>query len=185
MTLAADIANRALEGETWAREKLAAHAGQVLRFDIGPASTTLAIDAEGRFAPSDTAPDLIVKISPLNIPVLLAEPSRWGGLAAVEGDAPLASTLAELAPTLPWFVERLLARAVGPIAGQQLADAGRYLLTLPGYAAERVGDSVARYIGDEARLAVRAGDARNFAKQVAALSARVDALAARVAALAP
>jgi ubiquinone biosynthesis protein UbiJ len=185
MTLAADVANRALEGETWAREKLAPHAGRVLRFDIGPARTALAIDAEGRFAASDAMPDLIVKVSPLNVPALLAEPSRWGELAAVEGDASLASTLAELAPTLPWFVERLLGRALGPIAGQQLADAGRYFLTLPGYAAERISDSVARYVGDEARLAVRAGDARNFAEQVAALSARVDSLATRVAALAP
>lgn len=183
MSIATDFANRALESEAWAREKLAAHAGKTVRFNAGPARVVFAIDADGRFAESSAAPSVALTIDPLRLPAFLAEPSRWGELVAAEGDQPLAATLAELAPTLPWFVERLLAQALGPIAGQQLADAGRRLLTLPEYASERFADSVARYVGDEARLAVRAPDVRRFAVEVAELAARVDALAKRIEAL--
>jgi ubiquinone biosynthesis protein UbiJ len=180
LSIASDFANRALESEAWARERLAAHAGKTIRFNVGLARVVVAIDAEGRFAESNAAPSLALTIDPLRFPALLAEPSRWGELVSADGDQALAATVAELAPTLPWFVERLLSRALGPIAGQQLADAGRRLLTLPEYASERFADSVARYVGDEARLAVRAGDVQRFAAEIAELATRVDALAKRI-----
>ena len=185
MSIATDLANRALEGEDWAREKLAAHAGKTLRFHVGPARVGFALDTQGRLAASDAAPDLTLTISPLRMPALLAEPARWNELVASEGDGALSATLSELAPAFPWFVERWLASALGPLAGQQAADAGRRLLTLPEYAARRIGESLARYIGYEARLAVRTSEARAFATDVAGVAARVDALAARVDALDP
>jgi len=184
MTLAADVINRVLEREGWARERLVAHAGRTLRIDVGPASRTAAIAADGRFSQSEAAPDLTLTISPLRLPALLAQPERWNQLVAAEGDAALNATLAELALTLPWFVEELCARAFGRVAGQQVADLGRRLLALPGYAAERFGESVASYIGDETRLAVSSAEARAFAAEVAAVAARVDALAARIDAVA-
>lgn len=183
MSIASDFANRALESEAWAREKLAPHAGRTMRFDVGPAHLSFSIDADGRFAPSDAAAHLVLTIDPLRLPALLADPSRWSELVAAEGDVALAATLAELAPTLPWFVERMLARAFGPIAGQQLADAGRRLLTLPEYASDRFADSVARYVGGESRLAVRAPDVQRFAAETAEIAAQVDALAKRIDAL--
>jgi ubiquinone biosynthesis protein UbiJ len=183
VSIATDFANRALESEAWAREKLAKHAGRTMRFDVGPVRLTFGVDADGKLAASEAAPHLVLTIEPLRLPALLADPSRWGELVAAEGDAPLAATLAELAPTLAWFVERLFSRALGPIAGQQLADAGRRLLTLPEYASERFADSVARYVGGEARLAVRAPEAQRFAAEVDELAKRVDVLATRVDAL--
>jgi ubiquinone biosynthesis protein UbiJ len=183
VSIATDFANRALESEAWAREKLAKHVGRTVRFDVGPAHLTFGVVADGKLAPSDAAAHLVLTIEPLRLPALLADPSRWSELVTAEGDEPLAGTLAELAPTLPWFVERTLARALGPIAGQQLADAGRRLLTLPEYASERFADSVARYVGGESRLAVRAPEVHSFTAEAAELSARVDALAKRIDAL--
>lgn len=183
MSFAADMANRALEGEDWAREKLAAHAGRTLRLQIGPAHAGFAVDAEGRLAASDAAPDLVLTVSPMRLPALLAEPRRWNELVACEGDNALAATLAELSLALPWFVERWLSGALGPVAGQQVADAGRRLLALPEYAAQRIGESFVRYVGDEAQLAVRKREASGLAADIAAVATRVDALAARVDAL--
>ena len=180
MTLTADVINRVLEREGWAREKLAAHAGRTLRINVGPASRTLAIAADGRFSRGEAAPDLTLTISPLRLPTLLAQPERWNELVVAEGDAALHATLAELALTLPWFVEEVCARAFGRVAGQQVADIGRRLLALPGYAAERFGESFASYVGEEARLAVGTTEARGFAAEIAALAVRVDALAARI-----
>ncbi|TMG86130.1 MAG: hypothetical protein E6H78_04840 [Betaproteobacteria bacterium] len=183
MNLAEDAINRMLEPESWARQKLSAHAGRTLRLVVGPIGRTSAIDAEGRLSASEVPPDLTLTISPLRVPALLARPERWTELVVAEGDAPLAATLAELALTLPWFVEQTLARSLGPIAGQQVADSGRRLLALLEYVAQRFGDSLGRYLADETQLVVGAGEARAFAAEVATTSARVDALAARLDAL--
>lgn len=180
MFSAADIANRALEQERWAREKLARHAGRTVRVDVGPVKQIFAIDAQGWLSDSETAPDLKLTLSPLRLPALLARPERWGELVIAEGDAALAATLSELALTLPWFVEEFFAKAFGPVVGQRLADIGRHLLQLPGYAAQRFGDSVTSYIGNEAQLAVGVAEARVFGNEIAALAARVDALAQRI-----
>jgi ubiquinone biosynthesis accessory factor UbiJ len=184
MNLAAEAVNRTLERETWARARLAAHAGRTVRFVVGPARAAFAIDTSGQLHEAAAAPDLTLSVSPLRLPALLAQPGRWQELVTAEGDAALAATLSELALTLPMFVEQALARAFGPIAGQQFADIGRRLLVMPEYAAQRVGDSVARFVGDEANVAVPAAQARAFATDVAALADEVDALAARIDALA-
>jgi ubiquinone biosynthesis protein UbiJ len=64
--------------------------------------------------------------------------------------------------------------------GQQLANIGKRGLMVPDYAAERFGDSVASYVGEEARFAVSAAEANDFAADIAVLAARVDALAERI-----
>jgi ubiquinone biosynthesis protein UbiJ len=184
MSIAENVINRALERADWAREKLAAHAGRSVRLRSGPIERTFSIDAAGRLGAGESPADLTLTISPLRLPGLLAAPERWNELVGAEGDAALGAALAELALTLPWFVEQTLARALGPIAGQQVADTGRRLLALPEHAARSFGDSVGRYVADETRLAVGTAEARAFAAEVSALAARVEALAARIDALA-
>jgi ubiquinone biosynthesis accessory factor UbiJ len=177
---AATLANRALAREDWARERLAAHAGRKLRIVAGPAALTLAINADGSFADSEEAPDLTLTIRALRLPALMARPERWNELVVAAGDASLASTIGELAQTLPWFIERSFARIFGPIVGAQLAEGGRRLLALPGYAAERAASSFASYASDETGLVTGARAGSEFAAEVAALAARVDALGERI-----
>jgi ubiquinone biosynthesis protein UbiJ len=177
---AATLANRALAREDWARERLAAHAGRKLRIVAGPAALTLAINADGSFADSEEEPDLTLTIPALRLPALMARPERWNELVVATGDPSLASTIGELAQTLPWFIERSFARIFGPIVGVQLAEAGRRLLALPGYAAERAGSSFASYASDESGLVAGARAGSEFAAEVAALTARVDALGERI-----
>ena len=120
------------------------------------------------------------------MPAFLADPRRWNEFVSEDGDAALGGTLKELAQTLPWFVEQAFARALGPIAGQRVADAGRQLLAFPAYArraARRQRRAATR--ATKRGLVVRDGELRAFAGEAAALAARVDALEARVAALTP
>lgn len=185
-TIPPAIANRVLEGETWALSCLAAHAGRVITVAVGPLAATMRVGTTGKLeaAPRpDGAPDLELTVSPLALPSFLADPRRWDALVTARGDAALTTTLKGLAETLPWFVERAFAGALGPIVGQRVADAGRALLAFPEYAAARLGESVAGYVRDEKGLVVQAAEAQSFGADVGALAQRVDALGARLDAL--
>ena len=114
------FANRVLEREDWARERLAAHAGRAVRIICGPMASTLFIAPSGMLSPAHGVPDLTLSISPLKVPTLLAHPERWSELVAAEGDAALAATLSDLARTLPWFVEEALASVLGPLIGTRV-----------------------------------------------------------------
>ena len=185
--LPAALANRVLGREAWAQACLAAHAGRVFAVAGGPRVTPLRIDESGAIAaaaPQDGPADLKLGISPLALPSLLADPTRWDEFVAVDGDPALAATLKGLAETLPWFVERALAGALGPIVGQRVADTGRRLLALPAYAGARVSASIASYARDDARFAAKAAEARLVGDEILATATRVDALSTRVDALA-
>jgi ubiquinone biosynthesis protein UbiJ len=179
------LANRALERETWARERLAAHAGRRVRLAVGPLAVPFAIDASGLIDPEPApgAPDLTLSISPLALPAFLGAPARWDEFVVANGDEALAATFKDLALTLPWFVERAFAGLLGPAFGQRAADAGRRLLGVPEYVAERLGDNIAGYARDEAGLLARGDEARVFAAEAARMAERTDALEQRLAAL--
>ena len=174
------LANRVLEREDWARERLSAYAGRTVRMVCGPMASTLAIAPSGMLSPAQSAADLTLSISPLRLPTLLAHPERWTELVAVDGDAALAATLADLARTLPWFVEQAFASALGPLIGTRVADAGRELLALPERAAQSFGESLSSYARDEAGLGVGASTFADFVAESAAVAARIDALALRL-----
>ena len=186
-SIGSDLANRMLERETWARDKLAAHAGRVFTVTVGPATGVFRITDTGTLESvplAEATSNLRISVSPLNLPAFLADPRNWSEYVREDGDAALGGALKDLAQTLPWFIEQAFARALGPIAGQRVADVGRRLLGFPVYAAERVTESVARYARDEARLLARGDELRRFTDETRDVAARVDALAARVAALA-
>jgi ubiquinone biosynthesis protein UbiJ len=133
---------------------------------------------------SGSVSDLTLRVSPLDLPAFLADPARWDRYVVEKGDPELASTLKELSLTLPWFVEQAFAKALGPVIGQRVADAGRRLLAIPEYAAERIGESVVSYAHEQSGLLARGDEGGVFAAQVDALSTRTDALGARIEALA-
>lgn len=181
----AQLANRALAGQDWAREKLAPFAGRTFALRVGPLAATWTVGEDGAFASAVAgAPvDLTLTLSPLSVPAFLADPSRWNEYVREEGDAAFGGALKELARTLPWFVEEGFAKAFGPVAGQRVADAGRQLLAFPEYAAQRMGDSAGSYARDETHVMVRGSEARALRDEIAAVATRVDALGARVDAL--
>ena len=187
MALTSAAANRLLEQEPWARERLAAFAGRSFTLRVGPIASAFGVDARGMLEPARLAgatPDLALSLSPLDVPAFLADPKRWNEFVTEEGDAQLGGVLKDLAQTLPWFVERLFARALGPVIGQRAADAGRRMLDLPEYAAKRLAANVGTYARDEAGVLAHPADLRDLADQTAALAERVDALGTRIERLA-
>ena len=181
----ARIANGILEQEGWARDKLAPFAGRVFTLAVGPVVTRFRVTEDGKLetAPAALPADLDLVLSPMSVPSFLANPSRWNEFVREDGDAALGGALKELARTLPWFVEAALAKALGPLAGQRAANAGRRLLAFPEYAAQRVADGVASYARDETGLLARSAQMRQFGEGVGEVAGRIDALELRVAAL--
>lgn len=187
MTPGTAAANRLLEQEPWARTRLAGHAGRSFTVRVGPAVAAFRIAPSGyleRAPLAGATADLSLTLSPFNVPAMLANPARWNEFVVEEGDRELAGTLRDLARTLPWFVERGLARPFGAIVGQRVADIGRAALEMPEYAATRVAANVGSYARDEAQLLAHPADMRALADETALLAARIDALDARVASLA-
>jgi ubiquinone biosynthesis accessory factor UbiJ len=178
--------NRLLEREPWARERLAAFAGRTFLVRVGPVTSLYRIAPRGLLEAVPLAgitPDLTLALSPLDVPAFLADPRRFHEFVDEAGDPALANAIAELATTLPWFVEQAFARSLGPVAGQRLADAGRRILGFPEYAARRVAANVGTYARDEVRVLAHPADMRTLVEDTAFLDARIDALDARVAAL--
>ena len=180
------LANRILEREAWAREKLAAHAGRTVLVTIGLLRVHYRIGDLGMvetIAASPAEPDLTLSISPLTLPSLLANPQRWSEFVVETGDQALGGTLKDLAQTLPWFVEQGFARALGPLIGVRVADTGRRLLGFPEFAAQRITENVVSYARDEARLLARGDEMRLFTQHVAEVEERAATLEMRVDAL--
>ena len=187
MTPGTAAANRLLEHEPWARERLATKAGRSFSVRVGPVVAAFRIDPSGLLARESLAGhevDLALTLSPFDVPAMLANPARWNEFVVEDGDADLAGVLKELAQTLPWFVERGLSRPFGAIVGQRIADMGRAALAMPEYAATRVAANVGSYARDEAQLLAHPADMRVLADDTALLTARIDALDVRVASLA-
>ena len=84
-----------------------------------------------------------------------------------DGDAEFGGALKELAQTCRGSSRKRSRSALGPIAGQRVADAGRSLLAFPEYAAQRSTESVGSYARDEAGLLAPAAAMRRFAAEVA------------------
>lgn len=183
----ARLANRMLAGQDWARDKLSPLAGRVFTVAVGPLKSSSAIAADGTLvpAPAGADADVTLSISPWSLPAFLADPARWSEFVRETGDPELGGALKELARTLPWFVEDAFAKALGPIAGQRMADAGRRLLAFPEYAVQRFSESAGSYARDEAGLVARGTDARRLRDEIEEVALRVDALAQRIEALAP
>jgi ubiquinone biosynthesis protein UbiJ len=185
-TLGEQVANRLLRDEAWAREKLAPHAGRTFSLSCGPVATAYAVQEDGTVvarASGGGPADAEIYVSPLDLPAFLADPSRWNPLVTATGDAALIAALKELAGTLPWFVERAFAKALGPVLGQRVADAGRRILSFPEYAGARLTGNVASYLRDEVGALARDDEGRRFAAENASLAARAEDLDARVARL--
>lgn len=183
----ARLANRMLADQDWAREKLAPYAGRVFTLAVGPVRAAWSVQEGGTLAvaPADAAPALDLALSPWSVPSFLADPTRWSEFIRETGDPEFGGALKDLARTLPWFVEEIFARTMGPVVGQRAADTGRKLLAFPEYAAQRLAESVGTYARDESGLLARGADLRQFRDDVAAVAARIDALADRIEALAP
>jgi ubiquinone biosynthesis protein UbiJ/predicted lipid-binding transport protein (Tim44 family) len=161
--------NHLLGREAWARERLLPFAGKCLRVRAGFADVQARIGEQGLLEPTQNPPDL-----QLDIPA-----GAWFGLMRrdeaamraiqVQGVTELAATAQDLFLHLRWDVAEDLSRMVGDVAAQRIVDGGRAILQWQRDAAQRLGENLAEYWGEESRVLATRGEAQSFGDAVATL----------------
>jgi len=163
------VANHVLDGAAWARERLAPFAGRAIELRAPFLPTLLVtITPQGRVEAGSGAASVTV-----DLPFL-----------KVSGDPELAAVVDELARTLRWDVEEDLSRVLGDALAHRAVEAARALGGWRADATARLGEALAGYAADEARLVVRRPELAAFAEQVERLARALDALEQRIGRLA-
>lgn len=185
-----------LRQQSWARDRLKAHAGRTVRIAIdtslvpvlGAPELRVGIGADGMLQRADPATEadatLLVRPSADALFAFLGEGAQGvQRYLRIDGDVNLASTLGELAQHLRWDVEEDLSRVVGDIAAHRIVG-------LAGQAFARLRDlglraetSAAQFAATGSQVAVKP-QVRQLLEAAAALDQQVLSLESRVARLA-
>ncbi len=179
--------NHLLQGEAWARERLAPFAGKRVLFRALPLpDLSLVVTQEGLVtgAGEDPAFDLSVTIRPGALPYLMARDEALLQHVEINGNAELASTVQFLFRNLKWDAEEDLSKVVGDIAAHRIAGAGRDFLAWQKDAMLRAGQNLAEYWTEEQPLLTRPEEVERFNREVDALRDDLARLEARLARLA-
>jgi ubiquinone biosynthesis protein UbiJ len=164
------FANHVLDGAAWGRERLAPFAGRCLEVRAPLLPTVLVtITPQGRLEPGGSAPAAVVHMGPKT---------------RIEGQSDLVPVLEELSRTLRWDAEEDLSRVFGDVLAHRAVDAAKAARSWQRDAADRVGEALAAYAADEARLVVRRPELEAFAASVERLLRPLDELEQRVERLA-
>jgi ubiquinone biosynthesis protein UbiJ len=175
--------NHLLEGESWARERLAPFAGESLELRAPPLpALRLAIAADGRLAPAPehAAPSLTLAIGAQALPALARGEDHFLRAIEVSGNARLASEVMFLFRHLRWDFEEDLSRLVGDAAAHRAADAVRTLLAWQKDAARRIAEGLMEYAVEEQRLLVPRAELERLAQGAAQLRDALERLEKRI-----
>ncbi|MDH4189433.1 MAG: SCP2 sterol-binding domain-containing protein [Betaproteobacteria bacterium] len=174
--------NHLLETESWASDRLAPFAGEVVRFRAPPLpDLTFEILADGRVAPTATAtPTLTIHLGPEALPALARGEEHFMRAVGVSGNARLATEVLYLVRNLRWDVEEDLSGLIGDMAAHRAANLARDALAWQFDALKRIGASFAEYAIEERRMLVARAEFDDFSARVAQLRDAVERLEARV-----
>lgn len=179
--------NHLLAQSSWARKRLAPHAGRTARLELQPlGAIDFSVAGDGYLAQwaSADAPDVLLRVPVGQLPQALGE-----GMEAVmrqvriEGNAEFADALGFVFRHLRWDLEEDLSRLVGDIAAHRMVETGRQLTEQARRALSNAGGNVAEYLVEEQPLLVSRHALPGFAADVAALRDAVARMDKRIARL--
>jgi ubiquinone biosynthesis protein UbiJ len=167
--------NRLLDGESWARERLARFAGETIELvplPLPPLRVTIL--ESGRLEAGGDEPDLRLEAGPGALLALGRGEEEFLRAIEVQGNARLAQEVASLARHLRWDVEEDLSRVIGDVAAHRAVGAARSFVEWQLDIARRVTGAAADFLAEETRILVRRDEQAGQARAVAELR---DALA--------
>ena len=179
--------NHLLQQQSWARLRLAAHAGRRIQLRSPPVfpQLPLLVLETGLISVDATAADadLLVSLQPRAIPLLLVHHPDALKHVELSGNAALASVVQELVARLEWDVEEDLSRIVGDIAAHRIATAGRDFLGWQREAFQRTAENLAEYLTEEDPALLRRTEFDRFTRDLGILGKELDRLEQRFSAL--
>jgi ubiquinone biosynthesis protein UbiJ len=178
--------NHVLRSAPLAMERLRRHAGRTAAVHVGPLTLAFTVQTTGEVtAAVPGAPrDLEIRMSPFLLPRLAArEPAAFDEIE-MQGEAALAEDVRFLARNLTWDVEEDLSKVTGDIAAHRIVGSARAFRGWSSDASLRVAQGAAEYWTEEQPLIASRVKLEDFAREVAALEARLASLEARLARLA-
>ena len=172
--------NHLLARQPALRERLRAYAGKVACIDLGLASLTMAVAADGLLETADAEPLVTIAVQPANVPLILSDMERAFSYVTIRGDADFARAISELAQQIRWDPEEELAPWIGDIAAVRVARTAKAFATSASSGARKLAENLAEYWLEENPTLMyrRAGD--EFAAEVARLRDDVERLSKRI-----
>ena len=167
-TLALPAVNRLLRSNSWAIEKLRAHAGKTVLMISPPArlAATIAIDGELAAALPGTVPDTTIAVTPgLLMRMAARDESAWRE-AQVSGDVELAAAIDYVMRNISWDYEETLSRVFGDVAAHRLAGAARELDRWGRATMLNLAHATAEYATYERPLVASAVELDRFSREV-------------------
>jgi ubiquinone biosynthesis protein UbiJ len=177
--------NHVLRSAPLAMERLGKHAGRTAAVHVGPLTLAFTVQTTGEVtaAVPGATRDLEVRFSPFLLPRLAArEPAAFDEIE-MQGDPALAEDVRYLARNLTWDVEEDLSKVTGDVAAHRIVGGARAFRAWSSDASLRVAQGAAEYWTEEQPLIASRVKLEDFAREVAALEARLASLEARIARL--
>jgi len=187
VSLAVKLINPLIRREPWAAQRLSAHAGKTVRFDLGLKPFGLEILPGGELFPADeyAVPDVTLSVPSgrwRDVPAALRtrDPAAFASLMHVQGDAALAQVVSDLARDLRWDIEDDLSRVVGDVAAVRLTSTARSAAAATKESAQRFMGNTAEYLSEESGMLVSRPAFEQWSARVADLQARLTGLEQRM-----
>jgi ubiquinone biosynthesis protein UbiJ len=174
--------NHLLAQEPWARDKLAAHAGKIARFDAVVLRFDLAVTADGMLAMAQdhAAPQVTIRVNPSELPLILQNRERAFSYVTVEGDADFANTISQISRSLHWEAEADLSKLVGDIAATKLVAGAKAVFHAAKETQQTMAENLAEYFLEEKPMLVRPQAVMDFGSDVAKIRDDIERMAKRI-----
>jgi ubiquinone biosynthesis protein UbiJ len=182
LKLSSNALNHLLRQNSGAAAQLRPFAGKTVRLSMPPLQSTLFINAAGEFdtASAGSEVDAEIGLTPAAALRLLLVPESSSGLARLQGDMPLATTVAKVLHGLRWDVEEDLSRVVGDIPAHELSQAGARIGREIARQAQSLSGMLAEYWLEEQPLIAKKRHLKQFATDVDALRDDMERLEKRI-----
>ena len=157
----------------WAKSQLQAHAGKVIRVQLGPVSNNLAIIEDGSLAMSGktATPDATMQIS-LGLGLrLLAQDTAAKTEITLEGDTHLAADFGKMLQHMRWDFEDDAAKIIGDIPATKITETARKTVEAAKNQAKNAAEMLAEFWQEEKPILTKKLHVETFNQQVDILAA--------------
>ena len=152
-----NVINHLLARESWARAKLAAHAGKIALIDAGAVQLRLQPGADGLVSTAAAAApvDVTIRVKLADLPLIAQHRDRAFSYVTVDGDADFANSISQVAQNLRWEAEEDLAPWIGDIAATRLVSGTKSIMATLQATGQGIAENIAEYLTEEKPVLMR------------------------------